>query len=172
MSQKNLLNAKLIAIVTVLTLTGVVLAQEGADSGSQNCSRHPYTLASLAGTYSVTGAFGSHAGGYVGTTHIDSKGVVSNNSGVVVDPELPAPLELSSVGEVTINPDGTGLFTENVSVVGGPSNVPYHFNFVIVEARLSGDKLIATRVVLLQQESSPLPNGPVFASFVYTRRPE
>ncbi|MDQ2773642.1 MAG: hypothetical protein M3Y57_01755 [Acidobacteriota bacterium] len=172
MSRRNYLNAKLIAIFTVLALTGAAVAQESTDSGNQKCSKHQYTPASLAGTYSVTGVFGSHAGGYVGTTDIDGKGVVSNNRGVVVDRELPAPLELSSPGKVTINPDGTGLFTENVSVVGGPSNVPYHFNFVVAEARLSGDKLIATRIVLLQQESSPLPNSPVFASFVYTRRPE
>ncbi len=172
MSRKNCLNVKLVVIFAALALAGATVAQERADAVSQNCSRHQYTLASLAGSYSVTGNFGSHAGGYVGITEIDSKGVVSNNSGVVVDPELPAPLNLSSTGEVTINPDGTGLFTENVSVAGGPSNVPYHFNFVVAEARLSGDKLVATRIVLLQQESSPLPNGPIFASFVYTRRPE
>ena len=171
MSRKSHLNAKLIGIFTALALAGLGVAQE-TNASSQKRSQHHYTLASLAGHYSVTGTFGSHVGGYVGTTDIDSKGAISNNAGVVVDPALPAPLELSSNGESMINPDGTGLFTENVSVAGGPSDVTYHFNFVIMEARVQGNELIATRIVLLQQEPSPLPEGPIFASFVYTRRPE
>ncbi len=171
MSRKSLLNAKAIGVFGVLALAGLGIAQESTDSG-QNCSKHHYTLASLAGNYSVTGVFGPHAGGYVGTADIDAQGAITNDTGVVVDPSLPAPLELSTTGESAINPEGTGLFTESVTVAGGASNVTYHFNFVIAEARLRGDKLIATRIVLMQQEPSPLPNGPVFASFVYTRRPE
>lgn len=171
MSQNSRFHAKLLGIFTVLSLAGVGLAQETTRS-SQKCSKHRYTLASLAGNYSVTGVFGPHAGGYVGTTDIDAKGAIANDIGVVVDPALPGPpLELSTTGESVINPDGTGLFTESVTI-GGASNVTYHFSFVIAEARLRGDELIATRIVLVQQESSPLPNGPIFASFVYTRRPE
>ncbi len=171
MLRKTLLNAKVIGIFTILAVAGLGVAQESTDF-SQKYSKHGYTLASLAGNYSVTGVFGPHAGGYVGTADIDAKGAISNDTGVVVDPALAGlPLELSSTGETMINSDGTGLFTESVSVAGGPS-VTYHFNFVIAEARLIGGELIATRIVLLQQESSPLPNGPIFASFVYTRRPK
>ena len=172
MSRNGHLHAKLIGIFTVLSLASLGLAQETTGS-SQKCSKHRYTLASLAGNYSVTGVFGPHAGGYVGTTDIDARGAITNDIGVVVDPALPGPpLELSTTGESAINPDGTGLFTESVTIAGSASNVTYHFNFVIAEARLRGDELIATRIVLVQQESSPLPNGPIFASFIYTRRPE
>ncbi len=171
MSSTSFLSTKAVGIIAVLALTGLAAAQETTDP-NKKCSKHHYTLASLAGDYALTGVFGSHVGGYVGTAHIDSKGVVTDDIGVVVDPELTAPLELSSTGQATINPDGTGLFTISVSVAGGASNVPYHFNFVVTEARIEGNELLATRMVFLQQESSPLPNGPVFASFTWTKRPE
>ena len=171
MSRRNHRNARIIGALTILALTSLGFAQESVDSRQQS-SKHQYTLASLAGNYSVTGTFGSHAGGYVGTADIDSKGVISNDNGIVADPDLAAPLELSTNGGSAINADGTGVFTENVTVAGGASNVPYHFTFVIVEAHLRGKDLIATRIALVQQEPSPLPNGASFASFVYTRRPE
>jgi hypothetical protein len=171
MPRMHFLNAKASVIIAVLALTNAAAAQETTDS-NVNYSKHQYTLTSLAGNYALTGVFASHIGGYVGTAHIDSKGVISNDVAVVVDPELTAPLKLFSTGQVTINPDGTGLSTISVTVVGGAANVPYHFNFVVTEARIEGNELIATRIVMLQQESSPLPNGPIFASFVFTRRPE
>ncbi len=171
MSRNNRLSTTVTGILVALALTGAGIAQETADS-SQKCSKHQYTLASLAGNYALTGVFGSHTGGYVGTTDIDRKGVISNDTGVVIDAGLSAPLELSSTGQATVNPDGTGLVTLNVTIVGGPADVPYHFHFVITEARIEGDELIATRVVFLQQEQSPLPDGPNFASFIFTRRPE
>lgn len=171
MSRVNCPNAKVVGIITFLVLTGLGGAQEITES-RHKVGQHQYTLASLAGHYAVTGNFGPHAGGYVGITEIDSKGVVSNNSGLVVDPALSAPLELSTTGVATINADGVGLFTVYVTVAGGPSSVPYHFNFVITDACMRGNELIATRIVLLQQESSPLPNAPNFASFTYTRRPD
>jgi hypothetical protein len=171
MIRASYLNAKIMAIITLLTLTGIGAAQEMNELGHKPGHRQ-YKLASLAGHYAVTGTFGPHAGGYVGVTEIDSKGVLCNGTGLVVDPSLPAPLELSITGVATINANGTGLFTEYVTVAGGPSDVPYHFNFVITDAYVQGNELIATRIVLLQQESSPLPEQPVFASFIYTRRPD
>ena len=171
MSRKSLLNARAIGIFTLLTVAGLAVAQESTDS-SQKCSKHRYTLASLAGNYSVTGVFGPHVGGYVGTVDIDAKGIITNDIGVAVDPALPGILDVVSTGESSINPDGTGLFTLNVTVIGGGGTATYHMNFVIEEARLRGDELIATKISMLQQEPSPLPNGPIFASFVYTRRPE
>lgn len=171
MSRVNCPNVRVMGIIAFLMLAGLGAAQGPVES-SHKVGQHQYTLASLAGHYAVTGEFGTHAGGYVGITDIDSNGVISNNSGLVVDPELPAPLELSTTGAATINADGMGLFTTYVTVAGGPSGVPYHFNFVITDARVRGNELIATRIVLLQQESSPLPNEPVFASLIYTRRPD
>ncbi len=106
----------------------------------------------------------------MGTTEIDRKGVVTKSSTLLVDPSLGTPVELSPItGTVTVNPDGTGLFTLHVSFVGGQQDVPFHIYFVITEARLRGDELIATRMEGLQQESSGLPDAD-FASVTLTRR--
>jgi len=64
-------------------------------------------------------------------------------------------VELSPItGQVTVNPDGTGLFTLDVTFVGGPAHVPFHLSYVFTDARIEGKRLIATRIVALQHESA------------------
>lgn len=171
MFKRNFLNTKVLGVVAALALTGFSLAQHATES-SENRPKHQYTLASLEGNYGITGVYGAHAAGFVGTTEISSKGVVSNSSGTFVDLALPAPTELSPItGQVAVNPDGTGLFTLDVTFVGGPAHVLIHLNYVVTDARIEDKKLIATRMVALQQESSNVP-GAEFATLTLTRRPE
>jgi hypothetical protein len=128
MFKRNLLNTKVIGVIAVLALTGFAIAQQTTES-TENLPKHHYTLASLEGNYGITGVYGAHAAGFVGTTDISSTGVVSNSSGTFVDLSLPAPTELSPItGHVTVNPDGTGLFTLDVTFVGGPAHVPFHLS--------------------------------------------
>jgi hypothetical protein len=171
MIRRNFLNAKIGGVIAVLALTGLSIAQQATES-TENRSKYHYTLASLDGNYGITGVYGAHAAGFVGTTDISSTGVVSNSSGTFVDLALPAPTELSPItGQVTVNPDGTGLFTLDVTFVGGPAHVLFHLNYVITDARIENKRLIATRIVALQQESSNVP-GAEFATLTLTRRPE
>jgi hypothetical protein len=167
----NFLNTRTIGVIAVLALTGFAIAQEATKS-TENFSKHQYTQASLEGNYGITGIYGAHAAGFVGTTDISREGVVSNSSGTFVDLTLPAPVELSPItGQVTVNPDGTGLFTLDVTFVGGPAHVPFHLSYVITDARIERKKLIATRIVALQHESSNVPDAE-FATLTLTRRPE
>jgi hypothetical protein len=171
MLRRSTLHARTLGVIAVLTLTGLAIAQE-PETFTSNRSRRQYTLASLEGNYGIVGMYGAHAAGFVGVTDISDTGEVSNSSGIFVDLMLPTPTELSPItGSVTVNPDGTGVFTLDITFVGGPAHVKFHLSYVITDARFDGQKLVATRLVALQQESSNIP-GAEFATLTLTRRPD
>jgi hypothetical protein len=73
---------------------------------------------------------------------------------------------------VTVNCDGTGVFTRTLTTSTGVVTVQ-HDDFVITQAKVRDDgQLLATALVDAQRTPSAIVAGGIFLTRSYTRRPD
>ena len=135
-----------------------------------------YTVASLNGTYGVVATYGSNVALALAVRHFDGHG---NLTGTFTLNE-PTPGSTSGgrtivtgtqVGTYTVNCDGTGVITRMLTASNGVSTTQTD-DFVITEARIRDDRLIATALEDAQTTPSAIVPGGIFVFRSYTRRPD
>jgi hypothetical protein len=149
-----------------LCFVGVCTAQDDA---------HCYTLASLHGSYTIIGQYGSHLAIALTKAHLDGKGNFASTF-VVNEPDPASTtggrklVTGSQTGTYTINCNGTGVITRLVVSTAGTGSVVS--DFVITRAVSKDGVLIATEVTDAQRTPSFIVPGGIFLTRTYTRTPE
>lgn len=151
------------------TLGGMSAAQDDAHDA------HCYTLASLQGSYTIIGQYGSHIAMALVRAQLDGKGNFASTF-VVNEPDPASTtggrklVTGSQTGTYTINCNGTGVITRLVVSTVGTATVVS--DFVITRAVSKDGVLIATELADAQRTPSFIVPGGIFLTRTYTRTPE
>jgi len=136
-----------------------------------------YTLASLRGSYTISGHYGANlAIGLVRAT-LDGKGNFSSTF-VVNEPDPASTtggrklVTGTQTGTYTINCDGTGVITRVVTLSGGGTGTVVADLVITRAVRSEEGGLLATEVVDAQRTPSFIVAGGVFLTRTYTRLPD
>lgn len=140
-----------------------------------------FTVDSLDGNYAVIGTYGANVALAFGIRHFDGNGNLTST--FVLNEPTPGSttgartiITGTQIGTYTINCDGTGVFTRNLTASNGVTATQMD-NFVITKAKVvhsrdGKDRLIATAIVDAQQTPSAIVAGGIFLTRSYTRLPD
>jgi len=137
----------------------------------------PYTLASLRGSYTVVGTYGSNLAYAQGKEFLDGKGNMTRSS-IINQPKAGSTTgertvsSTSQVGTYTVNCNGTGTFIRTVTQADGSITHGVD-DFIITQGvPAPGWAAIAITIVDAQRNPSNAVPGGVFLTRVHTRLPE
>jgi hypothetical protein len=134
-------------------------------------SAHTYSLASLQGDYAVLNHYGANLALGIGTEQFDGNGkckgsLLLNRPTSTGARELVA---LTSTGTYTVNQDGTGTISLEVTLPDGSIKTATE-DFVITRSELIRGVLVGTAISDEQREPSLVLGNGVFVTQNFTRR--
>lgn len=135
-----------------------------------------YTLASLQGSYSIIGNYGSNVGMALGVGYLDGNGNLTRTS-VINGPTAGSTTgartvtTTTNVGTYTVNCNGAGKFNRILTLADGTTSTGVD-DFVITSAMVQGGRLLATTIVDAQQIPSAVIPGGIFLTRIHTRLPD
>lgn len=146
----------------------------GAFSAAAQDRQTCFTLESLKGSYSIVGTYGANIAIALAKRQVDGDGNLTGT--FLVNEPTPGSttgertlLTGTQAGTISVNCDGTGVVTR-VLTVGGVQTKQMD-DFVITEAKIKDDELIATTIVDATRTSSAIVPGGVFLRRTWTRMP-
>lgn len=165
----------------LFALAAVMLASflgvSAANAQGPGC---PLTVASLQGTYSVIGNYGSNLAISLGSRYYDGNGNLTVTF-LVNEPTVGSTTGARTIvtgtqkGTYTVNCNGTGTFTRILSTSNGITATAVD-DFIITGAVRSlggtGNIMIATTIIDAQETPSAIVPGGVFLTRVHTRLPD
>src|SRR5215469_12798997 len=143
-----------------------------SDANAQLC----FTLASLQGSYSVIGNYGSNIGIAFGTRYLDGNGNLTGTA-VINGPTAGSATGARTIttatqaGTYTVNCNGTGQFNRILTAADGTKTNQVD-DFIITGEIVQDGQLIATTILDAQQVPSAIVQGGVFLTRVHTRLPD
>lgn len=157
--------------IAALVLTGI-LGASTASAQNPAC----YTLESLQGAYAVVVYLGADVGLALQAEYLDGKGNLTRVgpfnqpvAGSATGQRTVA--RVVSVGTYTVNCDGAGTIAREVTRPDG-SKASAFDDFLITEATVKNDRLIAKTIVDVQRAPSVIIPGGVFVTRIHTLRPD
>ena len=158
------------SFVTAVLIFTSFLGVSGASA--QIC----FTLASLQGSYSIIGNYGSNIAVAFGTRYLDGNGNLTG-SAIINQPTAGSATGARTIttatqaGTYTVNCDGTGQFNRVLTAADGTKTNQVD-DFIITGEIVQDGQLIATTIVDAQQVPSAIVQGGVFLTRVHTRLPD
>jgi hypothetical protein len=166
------------ASILATFLAALILTSFPGVSGAKPEKLQPcYTISSLQGSYGIVGNYGAHVAIYLGRKYLDGKGNLTGT--FLVNQPTPGSttgartlVTGTEEGTYTVNCDGTGVITRDVTVTGGGTTTGLVDNFVITRAMVKRGQFIATAVEDAQQIPSVILPGGIFLTRTWTRLPD
>jgi hypothetical protein len=159
-------------------LAALILTSFPGVSGAKPEKPQPcYTISSLQGSYAIIGNYGAHVAIYLGREYLDGMGNLTGTS-LINEPTPGSTTGARTLatgtekGTYTVNCDGTGVITRDLTVTGGGTTTGVMANFVITRAIVKRGQFIATAVEDAQQVPSVVVPGGIFLTRTWTRLPD
>jgi hypothetical protein len=158
-------------------LAALILTSFPSVSGAKPEKPQPcYTISSLQGSYATVGNYGAHVALLLGRKYLDGMGNLTGTF-LVNEPKTGSTTGARNLvtgteeGTYTVNCDGTGVITRNVTADGAMTPGVMD-NFVITRAIVKRGHFIATALEDAQQVPSVVIPGGVFLTRTWTRLPD